>query len=151
MVRIASVRYTDANRGKIHNRERGRQIIDFSGIRYGNITPTDLDGFFEKENRIFVFYEYKLPNAEMPRGQEIALTRVVDGLSAAGKSAVLFLCRHEVYDPEIDIKADKAIVEKLYWNSRWYTGKGLTVKEQTDRFINWAESFKDDVKEDSRA
>ena len=151
MVRIAPVIYTDDNRGKIHNRERGRQIIDFSGIRYGNITPTDIDGFFEKENRIFVFYEYKLPNADMPRGQELALTRVVDGLSAAGKSAVLFLCRHDTYAPEVDIKADEAIVEKLYWNKRWHKGRGLTVKEQTDRFMRWAESFKDDAKEGKTA
>ncbi len=144
------MKYTDANRGKIHNRKRGRQIIDFSGIRYGNITPTDLDGFFEKENRIFVFYEYKLPNVERPKGQEVALTRIVDGLSAAGKSAVLFLCRHDAYNPDEDIQADKAIVEKLYWNNRWHTGKGLTVKEQTDSFMQWAESFNDEIKQGSK-
>ncbi|MBR1436894.1 MAG: hypothetical protein IJ587_00015 [Synergistaceae bacterium] len=136
--------YADNNRGKIQNRERGRQIIDFSKIRYGNITPTDLDGFFEQGNKIFVFYEYKLPDVEMPRGQRLALMRIVDGLSTAGKSAVLFLCRHEAYNPEVDIQADKAIVEKIYWNNQWFLGKGLTAKEQTDKFIQWANSLGSD-------
>ena len=133
--------YTDDNRGKIHNRERGKQIIDYSRIRYGNITPTDLDGDFEKGNKIFIFYEYKLPNVEMPRGQELALTRIVDGLSTAGKSAVLFLCRHEEYDTNKDIAADRAIVDRIYLNNRWYKGNGYTVKELTNRFINWAETL----------
>ena len=133
--------YDDDNRGKIQNRERARQIIDFSGIRYGNITPTDVDGFFEKGGKIFVFYEYKLPNAEMPRGQKLALTRVVDVLNSAGKSAVLFLCRHNEYNPLADVKAAKAVVEEIYWNNRWHKGKNLTVKEQTDRFLKWADSL----------
>lgn len=33
--------YTDDNRGAIQFRERRKQIIDFSGLRVGNITPTD--------------------------------------------------------------------------------------------------------------
>ena len=135
------MKYTEKGRGKIQNRERARQIIDFSGIRYGNITPTDLDGFFEKENRIFIFYEYKLPRAEMPEGQRLALMRLVDGLSTAGKSAVLFLCRHEEYDTNKDIDGEKARVEQIYWNNRWYKGSGLTVKEQTDRYMKWAETL----------
>ena len=138
---IAAMKYDDDNRGKIQNRERARQIIDFSGIRYGNITPTDLDGFFEKGNKTFVFYEYKLPEAEMPNGQRLALMRLVDGLSTAGKSAVLFLCRHNEYNPKADVKAEQAIVEAIYWNKVWHKGSNLTVKEQTDRFMKWADSL----------
>ena len=133
------MKYTENNRGKIQNRERGQQIIDFSGIRYKNITPTDVDGFFERENKIFVFYEFKLPGVEMPSGQRLALMRVVDGLSEAGKAAVLFLCRHNEYDPKTDIKAGSAIVEAVYLNKTWYKGKNLTAKEYTDRFIEWVD------------
>ena len=133
------MKYDDENRGKIQNRLRSQQIIDFSGIRYKNITPTDIDGFFEKAGRAFVFYEYKLLGAEIPRGQELALTRIVDGLRIAGKSAVLFICRHNEVDPAKDVKAANAIVEKIYWNGRWYQGKNKSVKEQTDNFMNWAD------------
>lgn len=131
--------YSDDNRGKIQFPERRKQIIDFSKIRYGNITPTDLDGFFEKQNKIFVFYEYKLPNAEMSLGQKTALMRIIDGLSTAGKHAVFFLCRHYEQNSQNIIHAEDAIVDQFYWNGQWFKGKGLTVKEQTDRFINWAE------------
>ena len=131
------MRYDDSNRGKIQNRERARQIIDFSGIRYNHITPTDIDGFFEYADKAFVFYEYKLNNAEMPRGQQLALMRVVDGLSAAGKNAVLFLCRHTEENPSNDILAADAIVEKIYWSGKWHTGTNKTVKAQTDRFMKW--------------
>ena len=139
MVCIAAVNYDDDNRGKIQNRERAKQIIDFSGMRFGNITPTDLDGLIEKGNKAFVFYEYKLPDAEMPSGQKLALMRIVDGLSEAGKYAVLFLCRHKQYNTEEDVKADKAIVEAIYWKNQWRKGSNLTVKELTDKFLKWDE------------
>ena len=119
--------YDDENRGKIQNRLRSQQIIDFSGIRYKNITPTDIDGFFEKAGKAFVFYEYKLQGAEIPKGQELALTRIIDGLSTAGKTAVLFICRHNEINPVNDIKAANAIVEKIYWQGKWHKGKNKTV------------------------
>ena len=133
--------YDDENRGKIQNRLRSQQIIDFSGIRYKNITPTDIDGFFEKAGKTFVFYEYKLQGAEIPKGQELALTRIIDGLSTAGKTAVLFICRHNEINPVNDIKAANAIVEKIYWQGKWHKGKNKTVKEHTDKFMNWIETL----------
>ena len=138
---LLSMTYDDANRGKIQNRLRSQQIIDFSGIRYKNITPTDIDGFFEKAGKAFVFYEYKLQGAEIPKGQELALTRIVDGLSTAGKTAVLFICRHNEINPVNDIKAANAIVEKIYWQGKWHKGKNKTVKEHTDKFMNWVETL----------
>lgn len=135
------MKYSDDNRGKIQNRERAKQLIDYCEMRQGNITPSNIDGFFEKGDKIFVFYEYKLLGAEMPKGQRLGLMRIVDGLTTAGKSAVLFLCSHQQYDPNKDIAGDKALVEKIYMNNRWYKGNGCTVKEMTDRFIKWAEGF----------
>ena len=141
MVCIATMKYDEETRGRIQNKVRARQLIDFSGLKYGNITPTDIDGFIEKGNKIFVFYEYKLKNAEMPKGQELALTRIVDGLSTAGKTAVLFLCSHEEINPQNDIQGADARVEKIYWNKVWHDGKGLNVKDQTDKFMEWAKSL----------
>lgn len=137
MVCVSAMKYTDQNRGKIQNRERARQIIDFSGIRYGNITPTDIDGFFEKAGRAFVFYEYKLVGNDMPYGQKIALERIVDAISTANKEAVLFVCRHCNDDPRDDIEASKAVVEKIYWHGDWWDGTGKTVKRQTDDFMDY--------------
>lgn len=137
-MRDSRMMYSDVNRGVIQNRERARQIIDFSGIRYGNITPTDIDGFFERANEAFVFYELKFRDAEMPTGQEVALKRLVDATRQANKKAVLFLCRHEVEDTSKDVDAAKAIVKKIYFNGEWYNGNGRTLKQITDSFMKWA-------------
>ena len=40
-----------------------------------------------------------------------------------------------------DVKAEQAIVEAIYWNKVWHKGSNLTVKEQTDRFMKWADSL----------
>lgn len=48
--------YTNENRGKIQNEEFARRIIDFSGMRYGNITPTDIDGVIEYHDTRVVFF-----------------------------------------------------------------------------------------------
>ena len=133
--------YTNENRGIIQNRERARQIIDFSGIRYGNITPTDMDGRFEKQNEAFVFFEMKYGDAEMPRGQKIAFERLVDNLTNAGKKAVLFLCRHYVEDANKDVNALETTVDSIYWNGEWHRSKGETLKNLCDRFMEWAIPF----------
>jgi len=129
--------YDDKSRGKIQNRERARQIIDFSGIRYGRITPTDIDGYFEYHDKAFVFYEYKLVGGECPRGQKIALERLADAVTDSGKEAVIFLCRHAVEDTRKDISASNSIVESVYYRGKWKNGDGRTVKQYTDSFMNW--------------
>lgn len=131
------MKYTNENRGKIQNRERARQIIDFSGIRYGNITPTDMDGFFEYHNQAFAFYEFKLIGGEFPRGQRVALQRMVDAITDAQKEAVIFLCRHSAFEPREDISAQDAVVEEIYYRGQWRKGDGRTAKEYTDGFMKW--------------
>ena len=93
-------------------------------------------------DKIFVFYEFKLPDTDTTESQGIALTHVVDSLDRAGKFAVLFVCRHET-----DSQADKTVVEKIYLHNHWYKGNGNTVKELTDRFINFAETLHPIAKE----
>ena len=46
-------------RGKIGNRRRALQIRDFTGLRWGNITPTDIDALIDFGDKVFVFIEVK--------------------------------------------------------------------------------------------
>lgn len=133
--------YTDENRGKIQYRKRAKQIIDFSGLKYrDNITPTDIDGCIEYKKKAYVFYEFKLANQEMPKGQRIALVEMVDDLQKAGKQTVLFLCSHNVTDPQKDIIAAETKVMKTYFNGEWKDKGGRrTAKEHTDAFIKWVD------------
>ena len=48
--------YQNNNRGVIQNRDRKKQIIDFSGLKYGKITPTDIDGLIEYKDKAMMFF-----------------------------------------------------------------------------------------------
>lgn len=128
--------YTEENRGKIQFRGRARQIIDFSGMRFGNITPTDIDGFFERRDEIFIFYEFKYGGVSMPQGQELALKRTIDAIAASGRKAALFVCSHDVDDVEKDIDAANAKVRWYYYDGRQIMEhKDRNVKEATDAYL----------------
>lgn len=123
------------DRGIIQYRKRSQQIIDFSGLRYGKCTPTDIDGLIELGGRVFIFIEYKFGDAEMPYGQRLALERIVDIMNDA-KPSLLVVAKHD--NPvEQDIDGANATVVKVRTDRRWITEwvSGKTVKEVVDVFI----------------
>lgn len=132
--------YTDENRGLIQYRERAKQLTQWGGIQLPkNITPSDIDGFIEYHNKIFIFYEVKGEGVDMPRGQEVALKRTVDALNKAGKFSVLFVCEHNVSNPENDIDGADTIVRNIYVGGEGpYPGNGKTAKEATDIWVEYA-------------
>lgn len=123
------------NRGVIERREYASQIRDFSGLRFGNITPTDIDGLIDFHGRAWVIFELKHAGAELPFGQRLALERQVDDLAASGKSAIGFVAEHNDAPPK-DIDAAAAIVTEFRHNRRWkkYTG-GKNLKQAIDGFL----------------
>lgn len=131
--------YTDTNRGTIQFRNRRKQIIDFSGLRCDNITPTDCDGIIEYKNKAYVLFEIKYRNAEVPRGQFLALTRMVDDYKRANKYAILIIAEHNVDDAEQDIDAANCKIRKWY-DGTWRQNP-LTLKELIDRFIKYVDSM----------
>lgn len=126
----------NTERGKIRNRDAGKQIIDYSGLRFNNITPTDIDGMIEYKGKAFIFYEFKFGDAPMPLGQKIALTRMVDAIQRGGTPAILILGSHNNPASE-DIDAANATVKGIYWNGSWGNGCGRTVKDVTDGFLSY--------------
>ena len=130
--------YTDENRGHFQSIRRAKQVVEFADLKYGNVTPTDIDGFFEKHNNAFVFFELKKRGADLPTGQKLALTRLVDNLREAGKKSVLFVAAHDVEDCDENIVAADAEVTEIYFNGAWHKEQGKTLKEMTDRFVKWS-------------
>ena len=130
--------YTDENRGHFQSIRRAKQVVEFADLKYGNVTPTDIDGFFEKHNNAFVFFELKKRGADLPTGQRLALTRLVDNLREAGKKSVLFVAAHDVEDCDENIVAADAEVTEIYFNGAWHKERGKTLKEMTDRFVKWS-------------
>lgn len=121
-------------RGKIEHRNRKKQIVDFSGLKYGNITPTDMDGLIEYKNRAYVILEIKLKGVELPHGQELALVRMCDDLTNK-KPTLLIIAYHEEYDTNQDIDAGKTIVRKYRSGWIWRNGNNKTTRQVIDAFL----------------
>ena len=128
--------YTDNNRGSPQYPERMKQLIRFDGLRFeGNITPTDIDGFFEVHGETFVFFEVKLSGATLPKGQSLALTRLVDYLTQAGRDAALFICIHNVQDKGTEVMAHDLKVQSVYYKGKIIPWDGRTLKESVEAFV----------------
>lgn len=122
-----------SERGKIHNRVQAQQIRDFSGLRYGKITPTDIDAFFEFGDSVFIYIELKYGGASLPTGQRMALERQCDRVGKGGGNAYLLVASHKV-PPDEDIVAHVQPVTAVYHEGKWsQVAEGWTLK----RMIDW--------------
>lgn len=120
-------------RGQITNTPRKKQIVDFSQIRYKNITPTDTDGGFEIQGKVFVFIELKLDDTPVLLGQKLYLERLCDNLRIP---AVTIVAEHQIWDVEEVILAHECIVREYYSNRNWRKpASPLLLQEVIDSFL----------------
>ena len=56
------------DRGKIRNREYAQILRDLTGLRWGKITPTDIDSFLDFGNKACVFIESKFKGKPLAVG-----------------------------------------------------------------------------------
>lgn len=100
-------------RGRYEHRARAKQLLLFDGLRWGNITPTDLDTFIDFGGRAFVLVELKLAGTELKRGQELAIERAVDTWNMGGVTTLALVATHGVEDPNEDVVVADAFVVRL--------------------------------------
>jgi hypothetical protein len=106
-----------ADRGVIEHRERAKQIVSFAGLRFGNITPTDIDGLIEYKNFCFLLLELKhCSKPDLPYGQRLALERLATSLS---KPTLLLHGIHYTH-PDEDIDAAACDVYRYFWGGEWW-------------------------------
>ena len=113
------------------NREYGSQLKDFSGLRWGAISPTDIDAILEFSNRLFIIVETKYKNSPMPRGQLLALERVCDSINdPPNKHCLILLTSHE---SDGDIDMGLTMVTQVRENGRWISEiPDVTLREAID-------------------
>jgi hypothetical protein len=99
------------------NRDYGSQLKDFSNLRWGAISPTDVDGLLEFSNRLFIIIETKYKNAPIPRGQLLALERVCDAINHPPERHCLILVTSHESDGDIDMGL--TTVRKVRENGLW--------------------------------
>lgn len=124
-------------RGEIHHRERAKQIRDFSGLLYGKITPTDIDGLIEYHNKGYILIEAKLRETEVDFGQRLALERMTDDLTRSGKQTICIIAEHDIDDPTKDINVANTLVREYRLRGKWNKpNNSHTTKSMIDWFIN---------------
>ena len=121
------------------NPNRAKQLLLFDGLEFSNnIAPMDLDGLIEYQNRKRVLIEVKLQNTPVPRGERLALERMVNDFSIAGKEAMAIIVDHKVFDPKEDVHVKDCLVRELYHSRerQWRPPKKMmTVQMLLDSFL----------------
>lgn len=123
-------------RGVIENRERAKQIRDFSKLRWGNITPTDGDCAVEFRDKLTIYVELKLINKTIPPGQKLFLERQNDDIEKSGKPCYTLIAEHNIpIDEDIDVA--ECIVIKYRTKKEWKKASGnKNVKQVIDYLLN---------------
>lgn len=119
----------------IRSRKTVGQIVDFNGMRFGSISPTDIDGFLDFGNKLFVLFEVKRRGAEVPFGQRLALERSATAMDKGGIITVVLIV---VHDTSGDIDLARCMVTERYYKGKWITPtKEVTAKEAVKTMLDW--------------
>lgn len=133
-------------RGVYQSVNRGRQLIRFDGLQYGNITPTDIDGIIEYRNALWLMFEAKMKGKDVPTGQRLALERFIQNVRIAKRHGIAMIVEHDVQDTDRDIYLKDCTVRELITteNMTWRPPKyEITVKNITDLYIGYYEVMND--------
>lgn len=118
---------------RIHNPKKMSQLIDFRDCYVGNhMYPTDIDGVIEYKNSEYILFEVKFLHSKVPFSQQLALQRMADDFTKVGKRAIVFICEHNVKNPERPVVLAKCKIRTVYYGGegRWVTPeKEMLVKE----------------------
>ena len=96
-----------------------RQVVDFSGLRFGKKYPSDIDGIMDFGGELFVIMETKHHAAKLPPGQRYLFEAVTDTLGLV-KPAYTFVTAHNS-SGVIDLSS--TIVTEIRHGNRWYPPK----------------------------
>lgn len=125
-------------RGKIYNEEKAKQLNNFSGLRFGKITPTDVDGLLDFANKLFVLIEVKTDGVDLPHGQRQALERTCDAIHKAGKMSALLIVTHNTpIEQQIDV-AKCQVIECRLNGKRKEILRPVKCKEAVDHLLGLA-------------
>lgn len=116
--------YEPAPTPHIRSRERLRQIVSFANLRFGpggRIRPTDVDGFLEIRDRLFVWLEVKYRDAPTEPKQRQAFELAARRINLSGAVAVVLIVSHEIDDPREDVDAAVAVVREYFFRDSWRT------------------------------
>ena len=101
-----------------HNRRRAKQLIDFEGLCWGKLRPTDIDLSIDWQGKTFVFVEIKGKYQDLTVGQRIHLEALVKAIRAGGKLAFACVAKHDTKVTE-DVVAAKCYAVRVFDGVAW--------------------------------
>ena len=132
----------DSQRGIITNRARFSQAIQFKDMRFGNITPTDVDCAMEFDNRLFIFIEAKFIGTPMKTGQLKFLGRLADNMNNPPNRFGVSIIADHVTPSDQDVHLASSIVRSVRMNGMWRDPmvNGLTLMQAVRRMVAYVEN-----------
>jgi hypothetical protein len=138
---LGGFQMNDETRGKIRNVCYAEQIIDFSSLCFGTITPTNIDGYMDFWGKGHVFFEAKHTDAVPPYGQKLAFERVADPLAPC---SIYIIASHNS-PPHQQINAAETIVSSVRFLRMWIKpDRNLTTKEVIKKFLDFVRNHNPD-------
>jgi hypothetical protein len=105
------------DRGAIRSPRFASRPRSFAGLRFGNITPTDIDCSVDFQGDRFVFVEGKTCGAPFDDGQRRHLEYLVKGLRSGGKKAFAVVIEYPRGEDEVDYGS--CLVWKWFYGDAW--------------------------------
>lgn len=99
----------------INFRDRFNQVRNFAGMKFGTITPSDLDLTIEYHNKRRILGELKYADTQLPNGQRWLLERYTLDFIHAGKPSIAFIAKHYVSDCTQDIMVADAVIDEVFF------------------------------------
>ena len=105
----------------IKNRDRVKQVIDFTGVQNGNMHPMDIDAVLEFDNRILILIEVKYKGNDIPTGQKLTLERMCNAWHKKDEEnkGIVLKVEHNFNNDNENIPLDKCYVTSIYYNKKW--------------------------------
>lgn len=132
---------TDELRGSITNRTRFMQAIKFEGMKFGRITPTDIDAAIEFDNRLFIFIEAKFVGKPIGTGQRLFLERMGNLANDPPNKYSISIVAEHCTPSNQDVMLYGAIVRDYWRDGKWQKPliPGTTVMEAVRRMGAYVE------------
>jgi hypothetical protein len=119
----------------IQNKERARQLIDFSGMA---LRGTDLDKVSDVGNKGLAITEVKLGRKEMGVGQSLCISRIAADARAAGKETLVMLVTHDVpADRDVILRTCEVVAFWRNCGERQTPSKPTTANEMEEEFRDY--------------
>ena len=112
----------------IKNRDRVKQVIDFTSVQNGKMHPMDIDAVLEFDNRILILIEVKFKGNDIPTGQKLTLERICDAWHKKDiqktreqerSKAIVLKVEHNFNNDNVNIPLDKCYLTSIYYNKKW--------------------------------